>query len=99
MVVEGGEFFTGEQLAEFEHELPEDAVVRLVRLEVDFETALRRARADDSRGVSKDAAFLSRHYAKSRIDWGDRDALKLNTGSASLAETARSVVDWLTLTR
>jgi len=99
VVVEGGEFFTGEQLAEFEHELPEDAVVRLVRLEVDFETALRRARADDSRGVSKDAAFLSRHYAKFRIDWGDRDALKLNTGSASLAETARSVVDWLTLTR
>jgi hypothetical protein len=99
VVVEGGDFSTEEQFAEFEHELPEDAAVRLVRLDVDFETALRRARADDSRGVSKDAAFLSRHYAEFRIDWGDRDVLKLDTGSASLAETARSVVDWLTLAR
>jgi hypothetical protein len=79
--------------------LPEDAAVRLVRLDVDFEAALRRARADDSRGVSKDATFLSRHYAKFRTDWDDRDILTLDTGSASLAETARSVVDWLTLAR
>jgi shikimate kinase len=95
-VVEGGDFSTEEQLAELEHELPEDAEVRLVRLDVDFETALRRARADNSRGVSSDTAFLSNHYAEFRTDWGDRDVLKLDTGSASLAETARSVVDWLT---
>lgn len=94
-VVEGGDFSTEEQLAEFEHELPEDAEVRLVRLDVDVETALRRARADDSRGASKDAAFLSTHYAEFRTDWGDRDVLNLDTGSASLAETASSVVDWL----
>jgi chloramphenicol 3-O-phosphotransferase len=99
VVVEGGDFSTQEQLAEFEHELPEDAAVRLVRVDVDFETALRRARADDSRGVTKDAAVLSSHYAEFRTDWGDRDVLKLDTGSASLAETARSVVDWLTLAR
>jgi AAA domain len=97
VVVEGGDFFTEGQLAEFEHELPEDVQVRLVRLDVDFETALRRARADDSRDVSKDAAFLSRHYAEFHTDWGDRDVLTLDTGSASLAETARSIVDWLTL--
>jgi hypothetical protein len=95
-VVEGGDFSTEEQLAELEHELPEGAEVRLVRLDVDFETALRRARADNSRGVSSDTAFLSNHYAEFRTDWGDRDVLKLDTGSASLAETARSVVDWLT---
>ncbi len=99
VVVEGGDFSTEEQLAEFEHELPEAAAVRLVRLDVDFETTLRRARADYSRGVSKDAALLSKHYAEFRIDWGDRDVLKLDTGSASLAETASSVVDWLTLAR
>jgi hypothetical protein len=45
----------------------------------------------------RDAAFLSSHYAGFRTDWGDRDVLKLDTGSASLAERARSVVDWLTL--
>jgi hypothetical protein len=79
--------------------LPEGVAVRLVRLDVDPETALRRARADDSRGISKDAAFLSRHYTEFRTDWGDRDVLKLDTGSASLAETARSILDWLTLAR
>jgi adenylylsulfate kinase-like enzyme len=99
VVVEGGDFSSEQQLAEFEHELPEDAAVRLVRLDVDFETALRRARADDSRGVSKDAAFLSSHYAEFRTHWGDRDILKLDTGSASLAETAGSVIGWLTLAR
>jgi chloramphenicol 3-O-phosphotransferase len=99
VVVEGGDFSTQDQLAEFEHELPEDAVVRLVRLDADVETAFRRARADDSRGVSKDAAFLSSHYAAFRTDWGDRDVLKLDTRSTSLSETARSVVDWLTLAR
>jgi chloramphenicol 3-O-phosphotransferase len=96
VIVEGGDFSTAEQLAEFEHVLPEDAAVRLVQLDVDFETALRRARADDSRGVSKDAALLSAHYAEFRTDWGDRDVLNLDTGSAPLDETARSVVDWLT---
>jgi len=99
VVVEGGDFCTEEQLADFERASPEEAAVRLVRLEVDFETALRRARADDSRGVSKDAGFLSRHYAGFSIDWGDREALELDTGSASLAETARAVIDWLTSTR
>jgi shikimate kinase len=99
VVVEGGDFSTEEQLVEFEHELPDDAALRLVQLDVDFETALRRARADDSRGVSKDAAVLARHHAEFRIDWGDRDVLKLDTASVSLDETARSVVDWLMLTR
>ena len=98
VVVEGGDFSTEEQLAEFEQELPEDATVRFVRLEVDFKTALRRARADDTRGVSKDAAFLSSHYAEFHTDWDGRDFLRLDTGSASLAETARSVLDWLALT-
>jgi adenylylsulfate kinase-like enzyme len=98
VVVEGGDFSTEEHLSEFAKELPEDATVRLVRLDVDFEIALRRARANDSRGVSKHAEFLSRHYTKFDIDWGDRDVLRLDTGSASLAETARYVVDWLTTT-
>ena len=97
VVVEGGDFATEPQLAEFEHELPEDAAVKLVRLDVDFETALRRARVDDSRGVSKDAAFLASHYAEFHTDWGDRDVFKVDTGSASLVETAASVADWATL--
>jgi shikimate kinase len=99
VVVEGGDFGTEAALAEFESELPPQTAVRLVLLSVDFETALKRARSHPSRGMSKDAAFLSRHYAEFRTDWRGRDVLKLDTGSASLAETARSVVDWLTLAR
>jgi adenylylsulfate kinase-like enzyme len=99
VVVEGGDFSTEEQLADFEQELPREATLRLVRLEVDVETALRRALADDARGVSKDAGFLSRHYAGFGIDWGEREVLTVDTGSASLAETARSVVEWLTSAR
>jgi hypothetical protein len=66
---------------------------------LDFETALKRARSDDSRGVSKDRAFLAAHYAEFRTEWLGRDALNLDTGSASLAETTPSVVDWLALSR
>jgi shikimate kinase len=95
VVVEGGDFATEAALAEFERELPPQAAVRLVRLSVDFETALERARGDDSRGVSKDSSFLAAHYEDFRTEWLGRDALNLDTGSGSLAETARSVVDWL----
>jgi shikimate kinase len=97
VVVEGGDFGTEAALAEFESELPPEAAVKLVLLSVDFETALKRARRDDSRGVSKDRAFLAAHYATFRAEWPGRDVLNLDTGSASLAETARSVVDRLAL--
>lgn len=97
VVIEGGDFGTETALAEFESELPPQAAVRLVRLSVDFETALKRASSDPSRRMSKDAAFLSRHYARFHTDWSGRDVLKLDTGSTSVAETARLVVDWLAL--
>jgi hypothetical protein len=99
VLMEGGDFSTEAALAEFESELPPQAAVRLVLLTVDFETALARAHSDPCRGMSKNAAFLSRHYAEFSTDWSGRDVLKLDTGSASLAETARSVVEWLTLAR
>jgi len=64
-----------------------------------FETALQRACSDDSRGVSKDRAFLSAHYAEFSADWSDREVLRLDTDSGSLAERARRVVEWMTLER
>jgi hypothetical protein len=48
--------------------------------------------------VSKDRAFLSAHYAEFSADWPGRNVLQLDTGAASLADTARAVVEWLTLT-
>jgi shikimate kinase len=98
VVAEGGDFSTEDELIEFERELPEATAVRLVRLEVDYDTALQRARADDSRGISKDEAFLATHYAEFRTDWAGRDVLELDTETASVAEAARAVVEWLALT-
>jgi hypothetical protein len=95
VVVEGGDFTTRDALSEFESELPKEAVVRLVLLDVDFETALERARLDDSRRISKDRAFLTAHYADFSAEWSGRDYLQLDTGSVSLADAARAVVESL----
>jgi shikimate kinase len=98
-VIAEGDFATDEALGEFESELPEEAVVRLVLLDVDFETALERARADASRALSKDRAFLCAHYDRFVTEWLGRDVLHLDTGKASLSETARAVAEWLALAR
>ena len=97
VIAEGGDFATDAALAEFENELPEDAEVRLVLLEVDLDTAFRRASGDDSRRISKDRAFLSAHRAEFGAEWSGRSVLQLDTAAASPSETARAVVDWLRL--
>jgi hypothetical protein len=71
--------------------------VRLVLLDVGFDTALQRARADESRGVSKDRALLAAHYADFNPTRPGRNVLQLDTETASPAETARTVVEWLML--
>jgi plasmid stabilization system protein ParE len=97
VVAEGGDFSSEKELAEFERQLPEHTAVRLVLLDVGFDTALQRARADESRGVSKDRALLAAHYADFNPTWAGRNVLQLDTETASLAETARTVVEWLML--
>jgi shikimate kinase len=97
VVAEGGDFSGEEELAEFEGQLPEHTAVRLVLLDVGFDTALQRARADESRGVSKDRALLAAHYADFNPTWGGRNVLQLDTETASPAKTARTVVEWLML--
>ena len=65
-------------------------------LEVDFEIALERTQADASRGLSKDPVFLSTHYGVFSPQWGEREALKLDTGALSLAEATDAAIAWLT---
>ena len=96
-VVAEGEFATDRALEEFVRELPGTADLRLVLLDVDFETALKRASADATRGLSKDVTFLSGHYREFRPEWVGRDVLRLDTTESRLGEAARAVVDWLTL--
>jgi hypothetical protein len=64
-------------------------------LGVSLGTALDRARADSTRGISKDRTFLSSHYDEFSAEWRGRDVLRLDTGSTALSETAQAVVEWL----
>jgi predicted kinase len=98
-VVVEGNVATDEALRELEAELPAGATVRLVLLDVDFETAHARALADPTRGVSQDRAFLSSHYGEFTSEWSDREVLRLHTGRATLAECAEAVVDYSGATR
>ena len=95
-VVAEGDFARGQALDEFVSELPGAADLRLVLVDVDFETAMKRASADATRGLSKDETFLSRHYREFRPEWVGHDVLRLDTTESTLGETARAVVDWLT---
>lgn len=94
-VVVEGDLATDIALGEFENELPSGVVVRLVLLEVEFDTALARAREDPSRGLSRDERFLSSHYAEFNAEWSGRDVLRVETGTVSVAGAADVVVEWL----
>jgi shikimate kinase len=94
-VVVEGNFAADQALDEFERELPAGVSLRLVMLKVDFESAWQRAQADASRGLSRDASFLSAHYREFMPQWRDRDVLQLDTGALSLAEAADAIVAWL----
>ena len=92
-VVAEGAFASDQALDEFASELPGTVDLRLVLLGVDFETALKRASADPTRGLSKDETFLSRHYREFRPEWTGHDVLRLDTTESTLGEAARAVVD------
>jgi shikimate kinase len=98
-VVAEGNFAEDRSLAQFERELPEGARLRLVMLEVDFEIALQRTKADASRGLSRNPVFLSAHHSAFSPQWREREVLQLDTGALSLAEATQAVVTWLTSTR
>ena len=95
-VVAEGEFSSDQALDEFASELPGTVDLRLVLLDVDFETAFKRASADPTRGLSKDVTFLSGHHRAFRPEWVGHDVLRLDTTEPTLGEAARAVVDWLT---
>ena len=94
MVAEGD--FAGEgELNEFVARLPAGVHPRLVLLEVEFAKAFERASADPTRGVSRNRTFLSRHYREFVSAWDDADVLHLDTGQATVDESADTVMEWL----
>jgi predicted kinase len=61
-VVVDGEFLMPEERADLVDALPPGVEPRFITLSVTYEEALKRARSDETRGVSRDPAFLSAHY-------------------------------------
>jgi hypothetical protein len=96
-VVAEGDFADEGALDEFVAGLPAGVHPRLVLLEVEFTKALERASADPTRGVSRDRTFLSRHYREFVSAWDDAEVLHLDTGQATVDESADTVMEWLAL--
>jgi hypothetical protein len=85
-----------EERADLVDALPPGVEPRFVTLSVTYEEALNRARSDETRGVSRDPAFLSAHYeATARaVRKAPSTDLLLDTGSIGVAKAALMVSDW-----
>jgi hypothetical protein len=94
-VVAEGDFADAGALDEFVAELPAGVQPQLVLLSVKFTKAFERASADPARGVSRNRAFLSKHYCDFVCAWDEADVLRLDTGQATVEESASAVMEWL----
>ena len=64
---------------------------------VSLETALNRVKLDPSRGISRDPNFLRNHYRTTARDLQGAATIGLvvDTESMTVAESARTVADWV----
>jgi hypothetical protein len=63
---------------------------------IPFYVALERATTDETRGLSRDPAFLRDHYAATAQALRDVPPadLVVDTGATAIGESARTVADW-----
>jgi len=95
VVVEGG-FLTPAERTDFTDALPPGVEARFVTLSISFEVALERATNDETRGLSRDPAFLRDHYAATAQALHDVPPVDLvvDTGATAIGEAACAVADW-----
>ena len=95
VVIVEGDFLAPSERAEFVDALRSHAVVSFVTLRVSFDLALERVRRDPTRGISRDPAFLRRHYEATDEAVRNRPPtdLTLDTGLISIEEAARSIAE------
>jgi chloramphenicol 3-O-phosphotransferase len=95
-VVVEGEFLTPAERTDFVVALPPGVEARFVTLSIPFEVALERAANDETRGLSRDPAFLRDHYAATAQALRDVPAadLVVDTSATAIGEAACTVVDW-----
>ena len=95
-VVLEGDFLAPDERAELVAALEPERRVRYVTLEVPLADALVRVAADPSRGLSRDAAFLARHYEEigPLLRGRPESDLGLDTSGVSVDDAADAVVAW-----
>jgi len=95
-VVLEGDFLAPDERAELVAALEPERRVRYVTLEVPLADALVRVAADPSRGLSRDPAFLARHYEEigPLLRGRPESDLALDTSALSVEAEADAVVAW-----
>jgi chloramphenicol 3-O-phosphotransferase len=95
-VVVEGEFLTPAERTDFIDALSPGVEARFVTLSTPFDVALERATTDETRGLSRDPAFLRDHYAATAQALRDVPPadLVVDTGATAIGESARTVADW-----
>jgi len=98
VIVIEGDFLTPAERDEYLSALQSAVVPLFVTVKVSVDIALQRVDQDPTRGLSRDPAFLLRHYEELREAMSTRPEtdLVLDTSSVSIDEAARTIVDWAT---
>ena len=97
VVVVEGDFVSSAARSEFTEALDHVVGSYVVTLLVSLETALNRVKLDPSRGISRDPNFLRNHYRTTARDLQGAATIGLvvDTESMTVAESARTVADWV----
>jgi predicted kinase len=95
VVIVEGDFLRANDRAAF-LEMVQSAKPRFVTLRISFETALRRVQTDPTRTLSRDPAFLRRHYEESEAALLDAPGtdLMLDTESLTADEAVGTIAAW-----
>jgi adenylylsulfate kinase-like enzyme len=100
VVIADGSFNLSSDRAALEQHLSTNVSPLYVTLSVTFEEALRRAKGDPTRGVSRDPAFLGRYFAAATAAQGkvpvtdvviDTESVSATAAAATIARIVRAV--------
>ncbi|HEX5822896.1 MAG TPA: AAA family ATPase [Candidatus Limnocylindrales bacterium] len=102
VVIAEGSFNTPGDRSAFVERLDPCVAPLVVTLRVSYEEALRRAQGDPTRGVSRDPAFLGRHFAAHEaLTAGpatdiviDTEAMSATSAAAAIASLIRTSSTW-----
>ena len=94
VVVIDGEFITPAERSSLLDQVALPVAARFVTLRVGYDEALRRARSDPTRGVSRDPTFLADHYAsvQAGLDAAPDTDLVIHTDEMDVTEATNAIL-------